>query len=222
MDSKEFRKYGYELIDWIAGYIDNIETLKVSPDVAPGDIKSMISSTPPSNSVSFKTILRDYESLVGKGLLHWQHPCFFGYFPANSSFPSILGELACAGLGVQAMSWATSPLATELEEKMMLWLREAMGIPKSFHGVIQEGASIGTLCSLLTAKEKKTDFRGNKEGVMGNNFTIYASEQAHSSIEKAVSIIGLGYEKLRYIGTDNNFSMIPELLDQQNKERYKE
>ena len=147
------------------------------------------------------------------GITHWQNPNFHAFFPANSSYPSILAEMLISTLGAQCMMWDTSPAATELEEKVLNWLRDAIGLPKTWSGVINDTASVGTICSLLTAREVKTNFSVNKKGLKHNKFIIYTSKEAHSSVEKAVKIIGLGSDNLRKIEINDDLSMNLEKLE---------
>ena len=148
------------------------------------------------------------------GMTHWQHPNFFAYFPANSSPPSVLAEMLTATLGAQCMLWQTSPAATELETAMLDWLRQMIGLPEGFAGVIQDSASSATLCAVLVARERATGWQANEEGLAGGpQLCFYTSEEAHSSIEKAVKIAGLGRRSLRLIGTDAAFAMRPDALE---------
>jgi len=224
MDKKAFRKYGYEFIDWVADYLMEVEKYPVKSQVEPGEIKGKIPPEPPLQEESMEEIFGDFKEIILPGITHWQHPCWYGYFPANNSYPSILGELLSAGLGVQCMSWETSPAATELEEAVLQWLRQMLGLPPGMVGVIQDTASTATLCALLTAREVARDFKINVEGFQGlkSPLTVYASEEAHSSIEKGVKIAGYGKENLRYISADEKFALIPSLLEKaitKDKER---
>jgi len=146
-------------------------------------------------------------------MTHWQHPRFFGYFPANNSEPSILAEMLTATLGAQCMVWLTSPAAEELEMRMMEWLRSMLGLPCHFTGVIQDSSSSSTLVAILSAREKKTGYRINNEGFSGERFRVYTSSQAHSSVDKGVKIAGIGINNLVKIDTDENFAMVPSLLE---------
>lgn len=212
MTTEQFRQYGRELVDWIADYWQRVEEFPVLSRVKPGEIRSQLPASPPEQSESFDAVMRDVEEIILPGVTHWQSPNFFAYFPANASGPSILGELLCAGLGVQGMSWTTSPACTELETHVLDWLVELMDLPEKFHssgrggGVIQHTASDATLCALLAARERATAFKSNEAGV-DNRLVAYASDQAHSSVEKAVKIAGLGRAGLRLIPSDENFAM---------------
>ncbi|MFP4528583.1 MAG: pyridoxal phosphate-dependent decarboxylase family protein [Candidatus Kapaibacterium sp.] len=212
MDINEFRKNAHRAVDWIADYYENIEKFPVKSQVAPGDIYKRLKSQPPANGESFERIFDDFQNIIMPGITHWQSPNFFAYFPANSSFPSILGEMLTAALGAQCMIWETSPAAAELEEMTAQWLGRMIGLPSEFHGVIQDTASTATLVSLLTARELASDFEINKHGYAGSKFRVYCSAEAHSSIEKDVKIAGIGRDNLVKIPADSNFAMIPSEL----------
>lgn len=212
MSSDEFRKFGYHIVDWIADYFDNVEKFKVVPGLAPGEIKSKIPPTPPDKSETMAAIFRDFEKIILPGITHWQHPGWFAYFPANNSPASILGELLSAGLGVQSMVWQTSPAAEELEEVVLDWLRQMLGLPDGMVGVIQDTASTATLCALIAAREKATDFQVNETGGPGR-LVVYASREAHSSVEKGVKVAGIGRKNLRLIPVDEKFSLMPDELE---------
>jgi aromatic-L-amino-acid decarboxylase len=188
--------------------------------VQPGQIRASLPSEPPPQGEAFETILRDVGELILPGITHWQSPNFFAFFPANSSGPSVLGELLSAGLGVQGMLWATSPACTELETHVLDWLVDMLGLPAKFRsdgtggGVIQDSASSASLCALLAARERATDFRGNERGCDGR-LVAYASTQAHSSIEKAAMIAGLGRQNLRLVEVDEGFALRPDALARQ-------
>ncbi|MCX7908537.1 MAG: pyridoxal-dependent decarboxylase [Ignavibacteria bacterium] len=215
MTIEEFKKISEKLINWIGNYYENIRSFPVKSNVKPKDIINSLPDSIPQKGVQFEKIFYDFETKILKGITHWQHPRFFAYFPANTSFPSILGELLTSALGVQGMIWLTSPAATELEEKVVYWLRDAMGLTKEFTGVLQDTASTATLVSILTAREKASNYCINEEGFYNSQkFTVYCSKEAHSSIDKAVKIAGIGLKNLRKIPVDNSFSMIPEVLEQ--------
>lgn len=193
MTPEEFRQYGRAVVDWIADYYQSIEAFPVLSQVQAGQIRASLPSEPPLQGEAFETILRDMDKLIIPGVTHWQSPKFFAFFPANASGPAILGELLSAGLGVQGMLWATSPACTELETHVLDWLVDMLGLPAKFKsdgtggGVIQDSASSASLCALLAARERATDYRSNQRGCDGR-LIAYASTQAHSSIEKAVKI----------------------------------
>ena len=208
MDLNEFRQHGHELVDWMADYFENIENLPVKSTVNPGDILKLLPPEPPLEAESFEMIMKDFNNIIIPGITHWQHPGWHGYFTANNSYPSILAEMLTSTLGAQCMSWLTSPAATELEENVMHWLANMIGLPTGFTGVIQDTASTATLVSLLTAREKATQMDTNRNGFYGKKpFTIYCSTEAHSSIERAVKIAGFGKEYLRKIEVDDSFAM---------------
>jgi aromatic-L-amino-acid decarboxylase len=214
MDVKEFRKRGHELVDWMADYFENIEQYPVKSRVEPKQIIQQLPESAPEHAEPFEVIFKDFQDIIIPGMTHWQHPCFFAYFNANNSFPSVLAEMLTAAMGAQCMIWQTSPAAAELEERVMQWTAKLIGLPKNFIGVIQETASAATLCSLLSAREKFSDYGINKGGLYDSKkFTVYCSSETHSSIEKAVKVIGLGKETLRKIEVDDNFAMVPEKLE---------
>ncbi|MCL5991185.1 MAG: aminotransferase class V-fold PLP-dependent enzyme [Bacteroidetes bacterium] len=214
MDSDEFKRWGYEIVDWIADYFNNIEKYDVKPNIEPGYVINQLAQNPPENSEKFENILEDFKNIIVPGMTHWQHPKFFGYFPANTSFPSIAAEFLTSALAAQCMMWQTSPAAAELEELTMEWLRQMIGLPNDFTGVIQDTASTATLCSILTAREKYSSFNINTKGFSGDEqFRVYCSSEAHSSIEKAVKIAGIGKENLVKIPVDENFAMLPDELE---------
>ena len=213
MDKESFRKYGHEFIDWVADYLDNVSEYPVMSQVKPGEIKMKLPLEPPEKGQSMESLFNDFKEIILPGLSHWQHPSWFAYFPANNSPPSILAELLTASIGAQCMLWQTSPAAAELEEVVMEWLRLMLGLPDEMTGTIHDTASTATLCALLTAREKATDFRSNDTGLK-EPLIVYASEETHSSIEKGVKIAGYGKENLRYIPSDDNYAMIPEKLEE--------
>ena len=220
MTPAEFRRYGRTVVDWIADYYEQIESLPVLSQVEPGQIRSSLPAEPPESGEPFEDILKDISDLILPGLTHWQSPNFFAFFPANSSGPSILADLLSSGLGVQGMLWATSPACTELETHVLDWLVDMLGLPHKFlssssgGGVIQDGASSASLCALLAARERATNFAGNEHGGDGR-LVVYTSNQAHSSIEKAVKIAGIGRQNLRLIDVDDSLAMRPDLLARQ-------
>ena len=217
MDIDDFRKQGKLMVDFIADYYENIETFPVKSKVKPGEIKEQLPDHAPSNGESFESIINDVTNIIIPGITHWQSPNFFAYFPSNTSFPSILGELLSAGFGVQGMLWETSPACTELEIRVLDWLVDMLELPAKFRsgnaggGVIQDSASSAALCALLSAREKITDYNTNISGC-NSRITVYASTQTHSSIEKAVMIAGIGSKNLRLIDVDETLSMRPEAL----------
>jgi aromatic-L-amino-acid/L-tryptophan decarboxylase len=218
MTPDELRRHGREVIDLIADYLETIEERPVRAQVAPGEVRAQLPAHAPEAGEPFADILADVERIILPGLTHWQHPRFFAYFPANSSGPSILGELLSAGLGVQGMLWSTSPAATELETHVLDWLRELLGLPDAFSsateggGVIADSASSAVLCALLAARERATDGTSNDLGVRGG-LTVYVSSETHSSAEKAVRVAGIGSDGLRAVAVDAERRLRPEELD---------
>ena len=213
MDSDDFRRSGHQFVDWVADYFQDLEKYPVLSRVSPGEIKRQLPPAPPERGEPMDRIFQDFRDIVLPGITHWQHPSWFGYFPANNSPESVLAELLTAGLGAQCMVWQTSPAAAELEESVLEWLRKMTGLPEGMAGVIQDTASTATLCALLSAREKASGFEVNEKGLTGK-LTVYASDQAHSSVEKGVKIAGYGRENLRSIPTDDAFAMIPGALDE--------
>jgi aromatic-L-amino-acid decarboxylase len=215
MTPDEFRRHGHALIDWIAQYLANPERYPVLPRVTPGQLRDALPSSAPEQGEAFEEIFRDFERLIVPALTHWNHPGFFAYFAISASEPGILAELLSAALNQQAMLWRTSPAATELEEVAMGWLRTLMGLPGDFEGVIYDTASIATLHGLAAAREAAVpDVR--RAGLAGRGdvgrLRVYCSEHAHSSVDKAVILLGLGHEALCRIAADSAFSMNPHAL----------
>jgi aromatic-L-amino-acid decarboxylase len=214
-NSNEFKEWGYKFIDYLADYFDTLEDYPVKSTVEPGSIKAGFADSAPEQAVPIAESLRAVNEKIMPGITHWQHPRFHAYFPANNSFPSILGELLTAGFGVQAMIWETSPAAAELEEVLMEWLKKFLDLPQSWHGVIQDTASTATLVALLTAREKHSKYQINEGGFPHAKFRIYCSDHAHSSIDKAVKIAGFGLNNLVHIPCNDKFEMKTDLLEQQ-------
>ena len=213
--SKEFREQGHIMIDYLADYFEKIEQYPVKSQVKPGDILNQLPEKPPVDAESMVDIMRDFNDIILPGITHWQNPRFHAYFPANNSFPSVLAEILTSGFGVQAMIWETSPAAAELEELTLNWFKEMMQIPEYWHGVIQDTASTATLVALLTAREKYSDYAINQQGFTNQKYRVYCSSQAHSSIDKAVKISGIGNENLIKIPVNSNFEMDVEALENQ-------
>ena len=208
MTPEEFRRYGHEVIDWIADYYERIESFPVLSPAAPGDVRAALPAAPPEYGEPFEAVLRDLDEVILPGITHWQHPSFFAYFPANASGPAILGDLISSGLGVQGMLWATSPAATELETHVMDWLADLLGLPAAFRsdgpggGVIQHTASDAALVALLAAVHRASGGTSEHEGVASGRYAVYTSGQTHSSVEKACRVAGLGSDSLRKIDVD--------------------
>ena len=218
MTPDEFRAAGNAAVEWVARYLEEVENYPVLSQVEPGEVRSNLPAHPPEHGEPFEAMLKDLNEIIMPGITHWQSPNFFAYFNGNASAPSILGELISAGLGTQGMLWATSPAATELEAHVMDWLIELLGLPDSFlstgsgGGVIQDTASSSTLVAVLAARERATGFTTNLTGDLGH-LTAYTSSQAHSSVEKAIRIAGIGADNLRLVDVDSDFAMQPEHLE---------
>jgi aromatic-L-amino-acid decarboxylase len=203
-----FRAEAHRMADRMADYFEQIEQYPVKSQVKPGEILGQLPATPPGQPESMAQVMADFDRIILPGITHWQNPNFFAFFPANSSYPSVLAEMLTAALGQQGMIWETSPAAAELEERVMEWLKQMCGLPDNWTGVIQDTASASTLAALLTAREKVTGFRVNEEGSSDTDkLRVYCSTETHSSIEKAVKIAGIGRKNLVKVAVDKNFSM---------------
>lgn len=211
--SDDFKAALETVSQWIADYHENRRDYPVRSAAKPGDVLKQIPVAPPIEEDSFERIFQDFKQIILPGVTHWQHPRFFGYFPSNSSPPSILAEMLIASLGVQCMSWASSPAATELEVRVMGWLREAMGLSADFSGVIQDSASSSTLIAIVVAREKISNFMINEGGYENRKLVAYCSSEAHSSIEKAAKIAGIGRRYLRKIPVDSDQRMRTDFLE---------
>ena len=210
MNKEDFRRLGHELIDWIADYFDHIDDRPVLAAIEPGDLKSQLPSTPPVQGEPMEQIIADLDRLIAPALTHWSHPSFFAYFATSTSAPGIFGELLSAAFDNKAMLWRTSPASTELEEVVLDWLRQMMGLDAGMIGIIYDTASVSSLHAIAAAREG-VEQRIREEGMSGRPdlplLRVYVSEQAHSSIEKAVITLGLGQRGMRKIPTDGNFRM---------------
>jgi aromatic-L-amino-acid decarboxylase len=213
INSQDFRRYAHEFVDWMADYLENVEKLPVKSRVSPGDIYRQIPDEPPLEGESMEKIFHDFQQIILPGMTHWQSPNYYAYFTANSSYPSLLAEMLTSTLAAQCMVWETSPAAAELEEKVLYWLRDMIGLPEIFEGVIQDTASTAALVALLTAREKHTSCRINETGFQANTyFRIYCSSEAHSSIEKGVKMAGFGRKALVKVQCDESLAIRPESL----------
>jgi aromatic-L-amino-acid/L-tryptophan decarboxylase len=217
MDPDEFRREGHRLVDWIAEYLANAERYPVLSRVGPGDIGRALPAVPPEKGEKFDDIFADFERLILPGITHWNHPGFFAYFAITGSAPGVLAEFLSAALNAQGMLWRTSPSVTELEEVALGWLRQLIGLPPVFEGVIYDTASMSSLHALATAREvacpgvREHGLPGRKELT---RCRVYCSDQAHSSIDKGVILVGFGHSALRKIPADESFRMRPDLLRQ--------
>ena len=220
MSPEEFRRQGHAVVDWLANYMETVESMPVLSTVEPGDIRAQLPPSPPQSGEAFEDILRDMSEVILPGLTHWQSPNFFAFFPANTSGPSILGELMSAGLGVQGMLWLTSPACTEVETHVLDWVAQILDLPERLRpsgsggAVIQDTASSAALCAVLAARERATDFAARRRGTPGD-LVGYASAHAHSSIAKAMNIAGVGSERLRTIASTEDHRMDPDDLERQ-------
>src|SRR5262245_1683983 len=214
MTPEEFRLAGHRLVDWIADYRARVETLPVMSAVEPGAIRAQLPASPPEHAEPFEAVLADLDSIVMPGLSHWQHPAFFGYFPSNGELASVLGDYLSTGFGVIGLSWQSSPALSELEEVTADWVRQMVGLSAAWSGVIQDTASTSTLVALVCARERTSDYalgrRGLQEGAPP--LVVYASEQSHSSVEKAALLAGFGRENVRRVATDRSYALAPAAL----------
>jgi aromatic-L-amino-acid decarboxylase len=215
MKESDFRRFGHELIDWIADYFEDIDQRPVLPDMEPGDLKAQLPSAPPVHGESMEDIIADVDRVIAPALTHWSHPSFFAYFATSTSGPGILGELLSAAFDNKSMLWRTSPASTELEEVTLDWLRQMMGLDPGMIGIIYDTASVSSMHAIAAAREG-AEQRIREEGMSGRPdlplLRVYVSEQAHSSIEKAVITLGLGQRGLRKIPVDSAFRMDADAL----------
>ncbi|MEM7300651.1 MAG: pyridoxal-dependent decarboxylase [Pseudomonadota bacterium] len=215
MDIEDFRHWSKEAANWGADYRASLPDLPVRPDIQPGDISKQIEESPPEHAESMDALFADFQEKIIPGITHWQHPGFFAYFPSNAAPAAVVADYLVTAISAQCMLWQTSPAATELETKMIDWLRQAMGLPKPFTGVIQDSASSATLTAILTMRERALAFSGNKQGLTSQpRLRIYASDQVHSSIDKAIWVAGIGDENLVRVPTSGPLrSMDTEALE---------
>ena len=209
MTPDEFRKFGHEVVDFIADYRARVAERPVMPATEPGEVKGQLPASPPDAPESFEAILRDLDRLIMPGLTHWQHPQFFGYFPCNGTLASVLGDYVSTGLGVLGLAWQSSPALTELEEVVTDWLRQMVGLRDGWHGVIQDTASTSTLVALLCARERMTEYSFGGGGLQSQPqpLTVYASRHSHSSVEKAALLAGFGRDNVRLVACDEHYAM---------------
>ena len=215
MTPDEFRKAGHALVDWIADYRSTIESRKVIAQSAPGDIKAMLPPAPPKQGEAFADIAADIDRVVMPGITHWQHPRFFGYFPSNGTFASVLGDLLSSGLGVIGLAWQSSPALTEIEEVTVDWMRQMLGLSAAWSGVLNDTASTSTLVALLCARERTTNYSSSRGGLQAEArpLIVYTSAQSHSSVVKAALLAGFGREHVRMVPHDTAYAMRPYALD---------
>ena len=210
MSPEEFRRYGHQVVDWIADYLRDAREYPVLPNVQPGDLIKVLPASGPEAGEGMDAILADFARLIVPGITHWNHPRFHGYFSISASGPGILAETLCAALNINGMLWKSSPAATELEQVTLGWLRQWLGLPEEFFGIIYDTASISTMHAIAAAREKSDPEVRRRGG--GQGLVLYCSEQAHSSVEKGAIALGLGQENVRKIAVDAAFRMDPGAL----------
>ena len=215
MTPEEFRRFGHQVVDWIADYRTTVGDRPVMARTAPGEIKLALPSAPPSAAEPFEAVLRDFDDIILPGITHWQHPSFFGYFPANASYASVLGDFLSTGLGVIGLSWQSSPALSELEEVTTDWMRQMVGLSSAWSGVIQDTASTSTLVALLCARERTTSYGLVRGGLQAepSALVVYVSSQSHSSVEKAALLAGFGRENVRIVAHDSAYAMRTDALE---------
>ncbi len=215
MTPEEFRRFGHQVVDWIADYRTTVGERDVRARSAPGEIRSALPAAPPVRGEAFDAVLRDLDGIIMPGITHWQHPSFFGYFPANSSYASVLGDFLSTGLGVIGLSWQSSPALSELEEVTTDWMRQMIGLSAAWSGVIQDTASTSTLVALMCARERTTSYGLARGGLQAepSALVVYASSQSHSSVEKAALLAGFGRENVRVVAHDDAYAMRADALE---------
>ncbi len=218
MPAEEFKKYGYELIDWVTNYLENVASFPVLPNVKPGDVKNKLPNHAPQSGESINKIIEDLNKIILPATTHWQHPNFMAYFNSTASGPGIFGELISAALNVNSMLWKSAPASTELEETVLNWFREIINLPKEFWGIIYDTASVSSMHAIAAAREN-AGFDIRKKGMSGvPKLRLYSSEQAHNSIDKGALTLGIGLDGIRKIPVDSEFRMIPSELEKVIKE----
>lgn len=216
MPISEFRRHAHQFVDWVADYFEQIEQHPVLPNINPGDVRAQLPTAPPLAGEPMENLLADVDRVIMPGMTHWNHPNFFAYFAISGSGPGLLGELLSDAFNINGMLWKTCPAATELEQVTLDWLRQMLGLPQDFWGIIYDTASISTLHAIAAAREQLADLRIRAEGLAGRadvpRLRLYTSEHAHSSIDKAAITLGLGMAGVRKIPADENFRVRPEAL----------
>lgn len=214
MTPEDFETWSRRAADWGADYRRTLGDRPVRAQTAPGDIYRAIPTAPPQTGEDMAAIFEDFENIILPGMTHWQHPRFFAYFPANAAPVSVVAEYLVTAMAAQCMLWQTSPAATELETRMMEWLRDAVGLPDAFSGVIQDSASSATLAAMLVMRERALDWQGNTRGLAGGPAPrVYSSDQVHTSIDRAAWVSGIGQDNLVKIPADASGAMPPEALE---------
>lgn len=216
MTPDEFRRLGHQLIDWIADYRQSLDQQPVMAEVSPGILQDQLPEVPPLAPEPFEAILADLDRLIVPGLTHWQHPRFFGYFPANAPYASVLGDLVSGGLGVLGLNWQAAPALTELEQVVADWVRQMVGLSPRWQGTIQDTASTSTLVALLCAREQTTGYSLARAGLQAETqpLTVYVSTQSHSSVMKGALLAGFGVENVRAVLHDDSYAMRPDCLSE--------
>jgi aromatic-L-amino-acid decarboxylase len=216
MTPEEFRKAGYRIIDWIADYRAGIESRPVMAKSSPGDIIAQLPASPPQQPESFDAIISDLDRIVLPGITTWQHPRFFGYFPAGGDLSSMLGDYVSTGLGVVGLAWQSSPALTEVEEVTASWMRQMFGLSGAWSGVINDTASTGTLVALICARERASDYSLARGGLQdgAQPLVVYVSSQSHSSVEKAALLAGFGKAHVRSVPIDGAYAMRADALEE--------
>lgn len=217
MDAAEFRRFGHQLVDWIADYLAAPEQYPVLSRSRPGEVKAQLPKAPPDDPESLAQVMADFEQIILPGITHWNHPNFHAYFSISGSGPGILAEMLIAALNVNAMLWRTSPAATELEEVTLDWLRQLLGLTADFWGVIMDGASMSSLVAIAAAREAVAGLDARRQGLSGRadapRLRLYISDQTHSSVEKGAIVLGIGQENVVKVATDEAFRMSPAALN---------
>jgi aromatic-L-amino-acid decarboxylase len=214
MSAEDFRRYGHEVVEWIADYLSHPERYPVLSQNQPDQVKEALPSKAPERGEAMEAMLADLDRVIVPGVTHWNHPGFFAYFAISGSAPGILGEMLSAAFNVNAMLWRTSPSATELEEVTLEWLRQMIGLPDAFEGVIYDTASISTLCAIAAAREAAgLEVREQGLGATGAKLRMYASEHVHSSVDKSAITLGIGQAGLRKIPSDAEYRMDSRVLE---------
>ena len=215
MPAEEFRRYGHELVDWIADYFLHIEEFPVLPQIEPGWLKANLPETPPDAGEDFGEVIKDIDNYILPAVTHWNHPNFHGLFSTSGSSVGIFGDMLASAFDMKAMLWRTSPVSTELEDVTLDWLRQLLGLPESFDGIIYDTASVSTMHAIAAARER-AHWSIRDDGMSGRTdlplLRVYCSEHVHSSIDKSVITLGLGQRSLRKIECNDRFEMIPERL----------
>jgi aromatic-L-amino-acid decarboxylase len=202
MNWSEFSRWGSRISQWATDYHTTLRERPVRAQVLPGEIYAQLPAQPPETGEAMDAVMADFERIVMPGITHWQHPRFFAYFPANAAPPSMLAEMLVSIIAPQCMLWQTSPAATEMETRMLEWLRQALGLPGNFAGVIQDSASSATLAAVLTMRERALDWSGNANGLSGQpRLRIYTSAEVHTSVDRAIWVSGIGQDNLVRIPT---------------------